>query len=418
MFRKLLSFDEAKQLLKQTFSSKPLGTEKISISNVHNRVLAEDIVAPTNIPPFSRSTADGYAVKAADTFGASEDKPVNLRFCGHVAIGEAPRVVVETGLAAEIVTGAPLPDGADAVVMVEYTNLQGNNVLVTSPVSIGENMMAAGSDIRKNETVLKKGRIFGSREIGVLAAIGLTEVHVYRRPKVAVLSTGAEVVVPGEPLTPGKIYDINAHTLSAAVHEAGGEPINLGIVPDKKDKLTEALKTALGSADAVITSGGVSVGPKDFTPQVVDSLGKPGVIMSGVAVKPGKPLTIAVVEGKPIFSMPGNPTSALLMFNIFIHPLLIRLAGRTEEELPKLKAVAAQKMFPSRGRRTFVMVNLTCDKTGNVIAHPVPTGLSGAITTLAKADGFVVIHEKQQFVDAGTEIDVYLFGKWRKMETA
>jgi molybdenum cofactor synthesis domain-containing protein len=418
MFRKLLSFDEAKQLLKQKISAPPVGTEQVSISEAHNRVLAQDIASLMNIPPFNRSTVDGYAVKAADTFSASEDKPVSLRFCGHVAIGESPSVVVEKGLAAEIVTGAPLPDGADSVVMVEYTNRRGNKVLVHRPVSIGENMMAAGSDIRKNETVLKKGRILGSREIGVLAAIGLTEVCVYRRPKVAVLSTGAEVVAPGEPLPPGKIYDINAHTLSAAVQESGGEPINLGIIPDKKDKLKKALEEALDSADAVITSGGVSVGPKDFTPQVVDSLGKPGVIMSGVAVKPGKPLTIAVIDGKPVFSLPGNPTSSLFMFNVFVRPILVKLAGGTEEELPKVKAVAAQKMFPARGRRTFVMVNLTYDKTGTLIVSPVPTGLSGAITTLAKADGFVEISEKQQFIDAGTEIDVYLFGKWRKTETA
>ena len=411
MFRKLLSFDEAKQLLEQTFDAKPVGVETVSISEAHERVLAQDIVAPLNIPPFTRSTVDGYAVKAADTFGASEDQPVTLKFCGHVVIGESPNVAVKNGLAAEIVTGAPLPDGADSVVMVEQTTQKGNNVSVHRPVSIGENLMAAGSDIRKGETVLKAGRFLGSREIGVVAAIGLTEVVVYRRPKVAVLSTGGEVVAPGEPLPPGKIYDINAHTLSAAVREAGGEPINLGIIPDQKDKLTKALKNALGSADAVITSGGVSVGPKDFTPQVVDSLGKPGVIISGVAVKPGKPMTIAVVDGKPVFSLPGNPTSSLFMFNVFVHPVIVKLAGRPEEELPKLKAVAAKKMFPARGRRTFIMVNLAYDKNGTLLVSPVPTGLSGAITTLAKADGFVEISEKQQFVDAGTEIDVYLFGK-------
>jgi molybdenum cofactor synthesis domain-containing protein len=418
MFRKLLSFDEAKQLLKQSVSAQPVGTEQVSISEAHNRVLAKNIVAPLNIPPFSRSTVDGYAVKAVDTFGASEDKPVSLRFCGHVAIGEPPRVVVEKGLAAEIVTGAPLPDGADSVVMVEQTNRRGNNVLVHRPVSIGENMMVAGSDIHKNETVLKKGQVLGSREVGVLAAIGLIEVTVHRRPKVAVLSTGTEVVEPGKALPPGKIYDINAHTLSAAVLETGGEPINLGIIPDKKDKLKKALEKALDSADAVITSGGVSVGPKDFTPQVVDTLGKPGVIISGVAVKPGKPLTIAVVDGKPVFSLPGNPTSSLFMFNVFVRPILVKLAGRTEETLPTVKAVSAQKMFPARGRRTFVMVNLTYDKAGTLIVSPVPTGLSGAITTLAKADGFVEISEKQQFIDAGKEIDVYLFGNGRKTETA
>jgi molybdenum cofactor synthesis domain-containing protein len=414
MFRKLLSFDEAKQLLEQSFSPKPVGAEKVSISKAHERVLAQDVVAPMDIPPFRRSTVDGYAVKAADIFGASEDQPVTLKFCGHVAIGEPPKVVVETGLAAEIVTGAPLPDGADSVVMVEQTNRRGDKVLVHRPVSVSENLMAAGSDIRKNETVLKKGRFLASREIGVLAAIGLTEVAVYRRPKVAVLSTGAEVVEPGQALPPGKIYDINAHTLSAAVLETGGEPINLGIIPDKKDKLTKALKDALGSADAVITSGGVSVGPKDFTPQVVDSLGKPGVIISGVAVKPGKPMTIAVVDGKPVFSLPGNPTSSLFMFNVFVRSILVKLAGRPEEDLPKVKAVAAKRMFPARGRRTFVMVNLTYNKAGTLLVSPVPTGLSGAITTLAKADGFIEISEKQQFIDAGTEIDVYLFGKLRK----
>jgi molybdenum cofactor synthesis domain-containing protein len=414
MFKKLLSFDEAKQLLEQSFSSVPVGEEQVSISDAYDRVLAQDVVSPMDIPPFSRSTVDGYAVKATDTFGASEDKDINLRFCGHVAIGEAPAVTVEEGSAAEIVTGAPLPDGADAVVMVEYTSRQGDKVFVRRPVARNTNIMAKGSDIRKGETVLKKGRVLGSREIGALAAIGLTDVTIYRRPKVAVLSTGGEVVEPGTILPPGKIFDINVHTLSAAVVECGGEAINLGIVPDEKDMLKRALEQALASSDAVLTSGGVSVGPKDFTPQVVDSLGKPGVIISGVAVKPGKPLTIAVVEGKPVFSLPGNPTSSLFMFTVFVRPILLRLAGRTEEEIPKVKAVAAQKMFPARGRRTFTMVNLAYNKDGTLLVSPVPTGLSGAITTMTKADGFVEISEKQQFVDAGTEIDVFLFKKLKK----
>jgi putative molybdopterin biosynthesis protein len=413
MFRKLLSFDEAKKLLEQSFSAKPVGVEQVSLSEGHNRFLAQDIMASINIPPFNRSTVDGYAVKAADTFGSSEDRPTGFGFCGQVEIGESTKVVVKKGLAAEIVTGAPLPDGADSVVMVEYTSPQGEKVFVHRPVSRGENIMAAGSDIRKGETVLKTGRFLGSREIGVLAAIGLTEVSVYRRPKVAVLSTGAEVVPPGEQLPSGKIYDINTYTLSAGVQEAGGEPINLGVIPDEKTLLVEALENALSLADVVITSGGVSVGPKDFTPQIVDSLGKPGVIISGVAVKPGKPLTIAVVEGKPVFSLPGNPTSSLFMFSLFVYPTIAKLAGRPEEDLSKLKAVVTQKMFSARGRRTFVMVKLTYDKTGKLIVSPVPTGLSGAITTLAKADGFVEISEKQQFVDVGEKIDVYLFGKIR-----
>jgi putative molybdopterin biosynthesis protein len=414
MFRKLLSFDEAKALLDKNFSAKPIGVEQVSISDAHERVLAHDIVSSMNIPSFTRSIVDGYAVKATDTFGASEDKPLTLKYCGHVEIGEAPKVAVKEGIAAEIVTGAPLPEGADSVVMVEYTSRKGDDVFVHRPVAIAENLMATGSDIHKGETVLKKGSFLGSREIGVLAALGLTEVTVYLRPKVAVVSTGGEVVAPGEPLLQGKIYDINAYSLSAAAQEAGCESINLGIIPDETDKLTAALKSAMDSADVIITSGGVSVGPKDFTPQVVDSLGKPGVIISGVAVKPGKPLTIAIVDEKPFFSLPGNPTSSLFMFNVFVRPVLVRLAGRPEEELPKVKAVAEKKMFPARGRRTFIMVNLSVDNNGSLIVSPVPTGLSGAITTLAKADGFVEISEKQQFVDAGAMIDVYLFGKNRK----
>jgi molybdenum cofactor synthesis domain-containing protein len=416
MFRKLLSFDEAKQLLGEIFYAKSVGVEQISISKADERVLAQDVVASIDVPSFTRSTVDGYAVKAFDTFEANEENPIVLKFCGDVAIGEPPKVVVKTRLAAEIVTGAPLPEGADSVVMVEYTNRTGDTVFVRRPVSIGENLMAAGSDIHKNEIVLKKGCVLCSREIGVLAAIGLTKVTVYKRPKVAVLSTGNEVVAPGEQLLVGKIYDINAHTLSAAVLETGGVPINMGVIPDNKEKLTKALRTALDVADIIITSGGVSVGSKDYTPQVVDNLGNPGVIISGVAVKPGKPLTIAVVNGKPIFSLPGNPTSSLFMFIVFVRPMLVKIAGRPEEEIPKLKAMTGQKMFPARGRRTFIMVNLESDKTGTIIASPVPTGLSGAITTLVRADGFIEVPENQQFMDAGTEIDVYLFEKFRKTE--
>lgn len=409
MFRKLLSLDEAKQILKQNFSPKPVGVEGVALSEAHDRVLAEDIVAPMDVPPFDRSTVDGYAVRAVDTFGADEDTPVTLKLSGQVTIGETPGIIVENGMTAEIVTGAPMPKGADAVVMVEYSTRRDDNVFLNRPVSKGENTMEAGSDIHKGETVLKKNQRLSSREIGVLAALGSTEVEVYRRPKVAILSTGAEVVELGKPLPSGKIYDINAHSFSAAVLECGGEPINLGIVRDETNQLKAAVKKALNSADAVITSGGVSVGPKDIIPQVVDTLGKPGIIISRIAVKPGKPTTIAVIEGKPVFCLPGHPTSSLLMFHMIVRPLICKMAGRPDETPTTLKAVAETKMFPAKGRRTFVMVNLEYDETGQLFASPVPTGLSGAITTLAKADGFVEIEEKQQFVNAGDEVTVYLF---------
>jgi len=409
MFRKLFSLDEARQILKQNFFPKPVGIERVPLSEAHDRVLAEDILAPMDVPPFDRSTVDGYAVKAVDTFGADEDRPVALKFCGQVTVGEHPSIVVEKGMTAEIATGAPLPKGADAVIMVEYSIRRDDTVLIHRPVSKRENVMEAGSDIQKGETILKKDQRLSSREIGVLAALGLTEVEAYRRPKIAIISTGAEIVEPGKLLPFGKIYDINAHALSAAVLECGGEPINFGIIPDERDQLKTAVRKALNSADATITSGGVSVGPKDIIPQVLDALGKPGVIMSGIAVKPGKPTTVAMIDGKPVFSLPGHPTSSLLMFHMIVRPIICKMAGRTEEAPPMLRAVATTKMFTARGRRTFVMVKLTRDKTGKLLASPVPTGLSGAITTLAKASGFVEIEEKQQFINAGDEVTVYLF---------
>ena len=408
MFRKLPTLDEAKKILKQNFSQKPVGTEQVSLSEAYERVLADDVAAPLDVPPFDRATVDGYAVRAADTFGADEEKPIKLKFCGQVSVGEAPDVFVKNGTTAEIVTGAPLPKGADAVVMLEHTVKKRGAIFIHHPVSRGENVMNAGSDIRKGETILKKGQMLSSREVGVLAALGLTGVAVYERPRVAIISTGAEVVEPGKPLSAGKIYDVNAYALSAAVLECGGQPVSSGIVPDEKDKLKTAIKKALNSADVVITSGGVSVGPKDLIPQLLDTLGKPGVIVCGIAVRPGKPTTIAVVDGKPVFSLPGHPTSSLLMFHILVRPIISEMAGRREEIPPAVKAVVATKMFPARGRRTFIMVNLVQDEAGRFLASPVPLGQSGAITTFAKADGFVEISEKQQFVSAGDEVTVRL----------
>jgi len=409
MFRKLLTLDEAKQVIKQHFKPKPLSIEEIPLLEAYNRVLAEDVTATLNIPPFSRSTVDGYAVKAEDTFGAEENKPIKLKICGTVNAGELPKTSVAHGEAAEIVTGAPIPEGADAAVMVEYTERKDDELYVYSAVAKDENVMEAGADIGKGETVLKAGRLLGSREIGVLAALGMANVKVYAIPRVAVLSTGAEVMELGEKLPPGKIYDINAYSLSTAVLESGGKPVYLGVFQDDRVQLQKALKQALSSADMVITSGGVSVGPKDVMPQTLDSLGKPGVVVCGIAIKPGKPTTVALIDGKLVFSLPGHPTSALLVFHLLARPIIRFMAGRRAEKTLKAKALATMRMFPAKGRRTFIMVKLKRDESNRLVAEPVPMGLSGAITTLAKADGFVEIAEDQQFIDAGEEVTVQLF---------
>lgn len=409
MFRELLTFDEAQRVIKKHFSAKPLGVDEVPLLKACNRVLAEDVVAKLDVPPFSRSTVDGYAVKAEDTFAAEENKSVKLKVCGTVNVGELPTIELKRKLAAETVTGAPIPHGADAVVMVENIERKGDDLYVYGAVGRGDNVMKAGSDIKKGETILKKGQLLGSREIGVLAAVGLARIDVYAIPRVAVLSTGAEVAELGMGLPLGKIYDINAYSLSAAVLESGGIPVYLGVFPDNMTGIQKAMKKALASADLVLTSGGVSVGPKDLMPKVLDSLGKPGIIVCGIAIKPGKPVTVASVDGKLIFSLPGHPASALLVFHLLARPLIRGMAGRKMDEVFEVKAFAAMRMFPAKGRRTFIMVRLKRDKSDRLIAEPVESGLSGAITTLSRADGFVEIAENNQFIEADEEVEVHLF---------
>jgi len=409
MFRKLVSLDEAKKKIADMFSPKPLGIEKIFLIKAVGRVLAEDVGSPINVPPFHRSTVDGYAVKSEDTFSAEEDNPATLKLVGRVEVGELSSLAIEKGDAVEIVTGAPLPTGANAVVMVEHTTEKKGAILVYKPVTKNENVMIMGSDIRENETILKRGTALSSRELGVLAALGLTQVNVFKQPKVAIISTGAEIVEPGKPLPPGKIYDVNTYTLTAAVLESDGEPIYFGIVEDDVKLLRTTVKKALDSADIVITSGGVSVGPKDVIPEIIDELGRPGLVVHGVAVKPGKPIAVAIVGNKPIFSLPGNPTSSLLMFHLLVRPILFEMAGKKEKLHNIVKALTTAKLFSARGRRTFITVTLTSNNKGQLQASPVPTGQSGAITTLAKADGYVELKETQQFIDAGKEVKVFLF---------
>lgn len=410
MFRRLLTFEEAEETIRRHFKPRPVGVEEIPLLQAHNRVLAEDVVASLDIPPFDRSTVDGYTVKAEDTYGAEENRPVWLKVRGSVNAGEKPKAIVTHGTAAEIVTGAPMPHGSNAVVMKEHTKREDDDLYVYGAVAKDENVMKAGTDIGKGHTALRASQSLGSKEVGVLAAVGAAKVKVYKTPRVAALSTGAEVVEPGRKLRHGKIYDINAYSLNAAVLESGGEPVFLGVFPDDGTKMQKVLEHALESADMVLTSGAVSVGPKDVMPDTLNSLGKPGIIVSGIAVKPGKPTTVALVDGKLIFSLPGHPASALLMFHLLVRPIIRSLAGRRAEKDLEVKASASMRMFPARGRRTYVMVRLKRGRSGQLIAEPVPAGASGAITTLANADGFVEIGEAVQFVDSGEEVTVRLFG--------
>lgn len=417
MFRRLLTFEQAMQLVQERVKPKPLGIERVSLLTAGGRVLAEEVKSKIDIPPFDRATVDGYVVRAEDTFGADENNPVTLNICGIVSIGELPKVKINRRETAEIVTGAPIPKGADAVVMVEHSETKGDSVRVFSAVAKNANTMKAGADIKNGEMVLKSGTLLGSREIGVLAALGIAEAVVYTIPCVAVFSTGPEVTEPGKALVSGKIYDINAYTLSTAVRECGGKPLYLGVFPDDIEELQKALKQALKSANMVVTSGGVSVGPKDVIPKALASLGKPGIILSGIAIKPGKPTTIGLIGEKPVFLLPGHPTSALLVFHLLARPVIQLMSGTKETTDKKVKALARARMFSAKGRKTFIMVTLKKGKSDKLLAEPVFTGDSGAITTLAKADGFVVVPENVQFIDFDQEVTVHLLGENRRVLT-
>jgi len=409
MFRELMAFDLAKKLIFNTINPEPLGGEKIPLLEANNRILSEDVITNLDIPPFHRSTVDGYALKAEDTYGAEENKPINLTITGEISVGVYPKIHLRKGEAVEIVTGAPIPLGANAVAMVENTQKQKNSLLIYRAATLDENVMKKGTDIKKGETVLKAGKILEASDIGVIAAIGLNYAKVLKVPTIAVISTGAEIIEPGKNLHPGKIYDINAYSISAAVLNSGGKPIYMGVIPDDEVALEKALKQALLSSDMIITSGGVSVGPRDYTPKIVNSLGKPGVIISGIAVKPGKPTTVAVIGNKPVFSLPGHPTSALLIYYLLVSPIIQRIAGRTLISEKAVNAILTTRLFSAKGRKTYVTVKLSRNKNQKLVAKPTRTGVSGAITTLSKADGFIEIPADQQFIDSNEEVTVTMF---------
>ena len=409
VFRELVSVEEAKRLLRERFDPKPLGVEEVSLDQAVGRVLGEDVVAQVDVPPFDRASMDGYAIHAEDSFGAEEDRPITLKITGKVMAGEAPTMSVGAGEAVEISTGAPVPKGVNAVVMVEYVSVR-DGLKVYRSVVPGENIMASGADIMAGELILRTGDILTPREMGVLAAIGRGSVKVFLKPKVAIMSTGNEVVAPGGLLEFGKIYDINGRTLADSVSENGGKPLFLGIISDLREEIHAKIQEALTIADMVLTSGGTSAGVGDLLYQIIDKLGPPGILVHGIAVRPGKPAIIGVARGRPIFGLPGYPTSALMIFNVFVRPVLREMAGLPSEvDNPVVGARTAERIFSSGGKREFLPVNLVQSESGYMI-YPVPGG-SGAITTLAEADGFIEIPEGRVYLDEGESVEVELFSQ-------
>lgn len=405
VFRKLSEFQDVLNLL-MSYEG-PNDVEEVPLEEAAGRIVAEDVVSDIDVPGFDRAAVDGYAIRAEDTFWVDEDKPVRLKVIGMAAAGHPFSGQLEDGEAVEIATGAPLPRGANAIVMEEYTERSGNEILVFRAVSPGDNIHEAGSDIRRGETVIYADTLLSARDIGVLSAIGKTRVKVRSLPKVGILSTGDELILPGEELKFGKIHDVNSFTVFSAVKEDGGIPKRLGILPDSYDEIKRSLEKALDEFDLVILSGSTSVGAGDVMYRILEELGPPGVLVHGIAIHPGKPTIIAEARGKLIVSLPGYPTSAMTIYQSLVSPLLRRWSGKDREEAKTIKAVAAERIFGEKGRRDLLPVHVI--REGNaLLTFPVPTG-SEAITTLSRADGYIVMEENQEIVEEGEEIVVHLY---------
>lgn len=416
-FLDVIDRDEAEARWMRVIDSVPVGVETIALEIALGRVLAEDVRSDVDVPGFDRSNMDGFAVHASDTFGASEAKPVRLALNTEtIPTGIMPKVEVVLGRATMIATGGMLPRGADAVVPVEHTDVEpdpndpGQQILIVrNPRVPGAALSFAGTDMGRGETVLFSGTRMTSRETGLLAAIGRDQVRVYRRPTIAILSTGDEIVQPGEAMRPGLVFDSNGRILADAVHEIGGAPDFYGAFRDDVSALREALNRALDNADLVLLSGGTSKGEGDLNGIVVGEL-DPGIEVHGVALKPGKPICLASHHRKPVVILPGFPTSAIFTFHEFVAPVIRSMAGLAAESPGVVRARMAQQVTSERGRLEYLLVGLVAGDSGPPRAYPMGKG-SGSVTTFSRADGFVRVGRNTEIVEADAEVDVTLIGK-------
>lgn len=383
--------------------------ETVDTPEALGRVLAEPLQSPVALPAFPRSTVDGYAVRAADTFGATEGLPAYLTIVGEVPMGRAPDFAVGSGQAALVHTGGMLAPGADAVVMVERTQKIDETTLeVLRAVAVGENVTQVGEDVQPGARLLEPGHILRPQDIGGLMALGITQVSVARRPRVAILSSGDEIVPPEREPGPGQVRDVNTYTVAGLVTRAGGLPLPQGILPDDFDALQAAAQRAFAQADVLVFSAGSSVSTRDLTADVINTLGQPGVLVHGLGVKPGKPTVLAVCGGKPVFGLPGNPVSAMVVADLLLTPVLWCLQGATHPPQPcTAQARLTHNVASIAGREDYVQVKLF-ERQDELWAEPV-WGKSSLIYTLVRADGLIKVPLDVGGFQAGEWVEVRLF---------
>jgi len=407
--------EEVIKLLKNNLNFKKIiqnNKEVINIKNALHRILSKEIIAPANLPGFNRSTMDGYAIRAEDSFGATESLPSYLKIMGEIKMGDRPDFKINPGEAVKISTGGMLPEGANAVMMVEYTEkIDDTTIESRRSISPWENVVREDEDLKTGEIILKRGSRLRPQDIGVLAGIGKTNIQIYRKPKIAIISTGNEIIpAEGEPRI-GQIRDINSYTLGACIEELGGVPVCRGIIKDEVILLKQEIKKTIkeDKVEAVIISGGSSVGVRDVTLEVLNRLGKPGVLIHGVSVKPGKPTILAIADNRPIFGLPGHPVSAMIIFDLFIRPLISWLQGGqcNYNSAKETEAELTCNMVSDSGREDYIRV-FVYEKNKKFYAEPI-LGKSGLISTMVQASGLIKIGLNIEGLEKGSKVMVRLF---------
>ncbi len=411
LFKKVHYVEEARKAFLRYIHDNMINNEIVPLGKALRRVLAEDIYSKVNVPPFNRAAMDGYAVIAEDTFGASEDNPVELRIIGESAIGKPFKGVLKHGDAVKIHTGAKVPDGANAVVRVEFTEECGDSVLIYSPVAPNDNVGKIGEDVKAGELVLKKGIVIQPFDLALLKSVGFTEVLVKKKPIVGLFSCGDELTdsVEDASVMEGMIVDTNRIMFSSYLRELGCDVLDLGIIPDNINIIEETVKRAMKETDLLITLGGTSVGEKDLLPRVLSSLGEPGILVRGITAMPGRPLTLSVINGFPIISLPGYPVAALIDFIEFVIPTIEKMLGiKGVKMLRKVKAKLKHRISSRPGVRNYVRVRLYVEN-GEFYADPIRITGSGVLSSVVKSDGLLVIPEDLEGYEAGQVVDVILF---------